>query len=77
MDADMKKKLGKEPKIIRKPISGLEGSEKRFVCPEDRVQYHLAFLYLIIESLPNPFYVVDTKDYTIKIATSAAQFGQI
>ena len=75
-DEDTKKILGKEPQTFRKPISDLEGAGNRFVWTEDRIQYHSAFLDLIIESLPNPFYVIDITDYTIKLSNSAAQFNQ-
>jgi PAS domain S-box-containing protein len=76
-DEFTKKKIGKEPQTLRKPVPELEGPENRLVWTEDRIQYHSAFLDLIIESLPNPFYVVDTTDYTIRIANAAAQFGQL
>jgi len=31
----------------------------------------------VLESLPYPFYVIDAKDYTIKMANSAARLGSI
>ncbi|UCF94125.1 MAG: PAS domain S-box protein [Desulfobacterales bacterium] len=34
------------------------------------------FLRLILESLPHPFYVIDTKDYTVKMANAAARLEQ-
>ena len=34
--------------------------------------YQIDFLKLVIDSLPHPFYVIDTKDYTVKLANSAA-----
>jgi len=74
---DTKNKPIKEPQNDLRPVSGIESSVNRFTWTEDRIQYHLAFLDLIIESLPNPFYVVDASDYTIKLANSAAQFGQL
>ncbi|MBD3159919.1 MAG: PAS domain-containing protein [Candidatus Lokiarchaeota archaeon] len=35
------------------------------------------FLLHVIESLAHPFYVVDPQDYTIKLANTAAQLGQL
>lgn len=35
------------------------------------------FLVHVIESLPHPFYVIDAQDYTILLANSAAQFGDL
>ncbi len=35
------------------------------------------FMNIILESIPNPFYVIDVSDYTIKLANSAAQFGTL
>jgi len=39
---------------------------------EEKIRQQKDFLNTVIESLPNPFYVVDAKDFTIKIANSAA-----
>jgi PAS domain S-box-containing protein len=35
------------------------------------------FLNLVIESLAHPFYVIDSSDYTIKLANSAALVGRL
>lgn len=35
------------------------------------------FLEKVLESLTHPFYVIDAKDYTIKMANSAARFGKL
>ena len=35
------------------------------------------FVKNVIESLSHPFYVIDVKDYTIKLANSAAKFGAL
>lgn len=35
------------------------------------------FLNLVLESLTHPFYVLDARDYTVKVANSAAGFGGI
>jgi len=36
-----------------------------------------SFLEKILESLTHPFYVIDANDYTIKLANSAARFGEL
>jgi PAS domain S-box-containing protein len=35
------------------------------------------FLEKVLESLTHPFYVIDARDYTIKMANSAARFGEL
>jgi len=35
------------------------------------------FLHTVLESLTHPFYVVDADDYTIRLANSAAGFGEL
>jgi len=35
------------------------------------------FLEKVLESLTHPFYVIDAKDYTIKMANSASRFGEL
>jgi hypothetical protein len=35
------------------------------------------FMHSVIESLPHPFYVIDARDYTVKMANSAAGFGKL
>ena len=42
---------------------------------EERVQRQNEFLNSVLESLSNPFYVVDARDYTIKMANPAAHLG--
>ncbi|MBW2453216.1 MAG: response regulator [Deltaproteobacteria bacterium] len=42
-----------------------------------RLERQTRFLYNVIESLNHPFYVVDARDYTIKLANSAAKFGDL
>lgn len=38
---------------------------------EDKIKVQNKFLNTIIESIPYPFYVIDAKDYSIKLANSA------
>ena len=44
---------------------------------EDRIRRQNEFLNLVIESLPHPFYVIDAKDFTVKMANSAAIPGGV
>jgi len=62
---------------LRQRVAELEKPESRLVWTEERMEQHADFLDLIIESLPYPFYVIDASDYTIKVANSAARFGQL
>jgi class 3 adenylate cyclase len=76
-DKDKKKQdYENEREEIRQRINEFEGPEGGLFWTENRIKYHASFLNLIIESLPNPFYVIDTSDYTIKIANSASKFDQ-
>lgn len=43
----------------------------------EKVDYQNNFLNTILSSLPYPFYVIDVKDYTIKMANTAAGFGEL
>lgn len=42
---------------------------------EEQIRRQNDFLNLVIESLPHPFYVIDAKDFTLKMANSAASPG--
>ncbi|MCK4783510.1 MAG: PAS domain-containing protein, partial [Desulfobacteraceae bacterium] len=44
---------------------------------EERFRKQNEFLTRMLESIPYPFFVVDVRDYTIKIANSAAKSGTI
>lgn len=45
---------------------------------ERNVRQHSEFLRSVLEAIPNPFYVINTADYTIEIANSAtAMFGNL
>ncbi|MCX5782232.1 MAG: PAS domain S-box protein [Elusimicrobia bacterium] len=44
---------------------------------EDKIDEQRKFLEKVLKSLTYPFYVIDVKDYTIKIANSAAGFGDL
>jgi signal transduction histidine kinase/CheY-like chemotaxis protein/HAMP domain-containing protein len=47
----------------------------RLVATIDDLKREKDFVRNTIESLSHPFYVIDVKDYTIKLANSAANFG--
>ncbi len=44
---------------------------------EEKVQQQKEFLENILESLTQPFYIIDVNDYTIIMANSAANFGRL
>lgn len=44
---------------------------------EERIRQQNEFLNHVLESLTHPFYVLDAKDYTIKMANSAAIRGEL
>ena len=44
---------------------------------EEEINQQRTFLNLTIESLPHPFYVINTSDYTIKLANSATGLGDL
>ena len=44
---------------------------------EAEVQRQKEFLENILESLTQPFYIIDVNDYTIKMANSSAGFGRL
>ena len=44
---------------------------------EDRQRKSGEFLEKVLQSLTHPFYVIDAKDYTIKMANAASRFGDL
>jgi PAS domain S-box-containing protein len=42
---------------------------------EERIHRQNEFLNSVLESLSNPFYVIDVNDYTVRMANSAAHLG--
>lgn len=76
-----------EPEEARRIAVELEEARRRIVELEREKDRHRelereyarqnAFLVNVIESLPHPFYVLDAEDYSIKIANSAASFGDL
>jgi len=43
----------------------------------ERIEGGVGFLATIIDSLTDPFYIIDTSDYTVKLANSAANLGKL
>lgn len=48
---------------------------ERLLTTIDNVEKEKDFVQNVIESLTHPFYVIDANDHTIKLANSAAEFG--
>ena len=65
-----------EVEALRQSVKELEGLEpiqgKR---SKDRIWQQNEFASTVLESLTHPFYVVDAKDYRVKLANSAAAPG--
>jgi PAS domain S-box-containing protein len=70
MKDKLKEQIGKVIGELQRPGTG-PGPAKV------QVEKSADFLNIILESIPNPFYVIDVSDYTIKLANSAAQFGPL
>jgi len=66
----LKEQIGKVIGELQRPGTGPEPAKIQ-------VEKSADFLNIILESIPNPFYVIDVSDYTIKLANSAAQFGTL
>ena len=58
-------------------ISLLKNREKKITESEDRVKNQFRLLQSSFEAIPYPFYVIDATDYTVKMANSAAKFGDL
>ena len=69
--------LVKELKEMHRRVGELKASEAECKRMEERIRDQTAFLNLVVESLPYPFYVIDASDYTIKLANSAAHAGRL
>jgi len=73
----IKEQVMNELTELRKRIAKFEVSEARRKKTEERFRKQNEFLTRMLESIPYPFYVVNVRDYTIKIANSAAKFGTV
>lgn len=60
-------------KVDRVAVCAVDITQRK--ATEERISRQNEFLNLVIESLPHPFYVIDAKDFTVKMANSAASPG--
>ncbi|MCJ7580904.1 MAG: PAS domain S-box protein, partial [Candidatus Aminicenantes bacterium] len=67
----------KEMEDLRKRVSELENLIIEGEQAKKKVSLQKEFLNNVIESLNYPFYVIDVKDYTIKLANSHAFAGDL
>jgi len=74
---DSKEELRAALAEAQKRIGQLEALESQCELTRQRELQQNRFLHHVIESLPHPFYVLDAADYTIKLANSAAGFGEL
>lgn len=44
---------------------------------EEKIREQNEFLKNVLESLPHPFYIIDAEDYSVKLANSCAQVGDL
>ena len=77
MEDKMKEQLVRELAKLPQQDSELQRPGTTLMRARDQIDQYAAFLNLILESIPNPFYVINVSDYTIKLANSAAQFGEL
>jgi len=62
---------------LNREITERKKVEERLEVSRAELHEQNEFLNNILESLTHPFYVIDTNDYTIKMANSAAHFGKL
>ena len=51
--------------------------EEQKLKAEEKIKEQNAFLTNVIEALTHPFYIINVNDYTIEMANSAANFGDL
>ena len=66
-----------EMDLMRKWVFEFKNTESPFIWTEDSSEKNAILLGAFLNFLPNPFYVIDTSDYTIKAANSAAKFSKL
>jgi K+-sensing histidine kinase KdpD len=71
-----KAQLLSELQELYERLRELEVSEADWKRAEKRIKQQSDYLNLVLESLPYPFYVIDTPDYTVRLANSAAYAGR-
>ena len=54
-------------------VKVLEKENQKQKAGDEKLKKQNGFLNLVLESLSHPFYVIDTDDYTLQLANSAAQ----
>jgi PAS domain S-box-containing protein len=54
-------------------VKVLENENQKQKTGDEKLKKQNGFLNLVLESLSHPFYVINTDDYTIQLANSAAQ----
>lgn len=72
-----KEQLMDELSELHERVRELETLQSRYRQAEERIKQQNAFLKLVVDSLPHPFYVIDVNDYTIKLVNSAARRGPL
>jgi PAS domain S-box-containing protein len=72
-----KEQLISELAELRQRIADLEKPGSGLTWKKGAIDEQAVFLDQILDSLPNPFYVIDASDYTVKAANSAAHFGPL
>jgi len=75
---DGKSGLG-EPEVRDAPgrVLKVQELEARRRSADDEIRQQSEFLDQVLESLTHPFYVLDARDFTIKIANSASRLGDL
>ena len=63
--------------LMRKWISEFENTPSAITWMEDSVERNALLLGTFLNFLPNPFYVINTSDYTVKAANAAAKFARL
>jgi len=69
--------ITKEMQNSREWLSEFENPESKLNWAKEPFERNAIFLGAVLNFLPNPFYVIDASDYTIKAANAAAQFGRL
>ena len=61
----------------RKWLGEFENPESKLNFAKEPFEKNAILLGAVLNFLPNPFYVIDASDYTVKAANGAAQFGRL
>lgn len=74
---NLEKRVADRTKELEDVNSYLQQEIKVRKQEQEKNRQQSEFLRSILESLPHPFYVIDINDYTIKMANSAANLGEL